>query len=99
MVSTTPARGFREIPQMGEGKQALHSERLPKVIWTRGLEMRRRSMLLLAATAVLTVVPGTSHAGTCMVADPTVDEVVCDVVYPTVMQTVCKPLGKYCQLG
>lgn len=62
--------------------------------------MRKKAMLILAAAAALTVVPASaSNASTCIAADPTVDYVVCQVVYPTVMQTVCKPLGKYCQLG
>lgn len=62
--------------------------------------MRKKIVLMLAAAvSVLTLVPAPSQAAsTCAVADPTVDAVVCGIVYGTVFEACSdKPLNKVCE--
>ncbi len=50
----------------------------------------RLALAVVAASSLLTVfAPSPAHASTCIFADPTLDEVVCDTVYPPVMKAVC----------
>ena len=61
--------------------------------------MRKKIVLMLAAAASLSLVPAPSHAATtCAVADPTVDAVVCGIVFETVFEACSdKPLNKVCE--
>lgn len=50
-----------------------------------------KKLLLTAAVAGALAVPAApAHATTCAVADPTLDYVVCDVVYATVAPIACR---------
>jgi hypothetical protein len=50
----------------------------------------RKTLLTAALAAALLIPVGSAHATTCAASDPTVDEVLCETVYPPVAQTLCK---------
>jgi hypothetical protein len=52
--------------------------------------MLKKVLLTAALGAALLIPAGPAHATTCAAADPTVDYVVCDVVYPPVFSALCK---------
>lgn len=54
--------------------------------------MRKRikgALLVLAAFAAVALPAFPAHATSCGASDPTVDYVVCDVIYPPVAWTAC----------
>jgi hypothetical protein len=55
----------------------------------------KRVLLMLAAVAAISVPAAPASATTCIAADPTVDYVVCDTVYPVVARAACK-IGLLC---
>lgn len=55
-----------------------------------------KKILLTAAVAGALAIPAApAHATTCAAADPTVDFVLCDVVYDTVMDVAAPVLCKF----
>ena len=52
--------------------------------------MIKRVLLVFAAIAAISVPAAPASATTCMAADPTVDYVVCQTVYPVAAQLACK---------
>lgn len=52
--------------------------------------MIKRLLVTAAVAGALLVPAAPSHATTCIAADPTVDYVLCDVVYATVAPIACK---------
>lgn len=48
-----------------------------------------RAILLLATIAAVAAPAAPAHATTCAASDPTVDYVLCDVVYPPVFRALC----------
>ena len=52
--------------------------------------MIKRCLLTAACAAALLIPAAPSHATTCAAADPTVDAVVCQTVYPTAAALTCK---------
>ena len=58
--------------------------------------MRRKLLVMLFAGSALFAIPAPGNASTCAAADPTIDYVVCDVVYRTAVEVACKPLAKVC---
>jgi hypothetical protein len=55
----------------------------------------KRVLLVLGAMAAISVPAAPAHATTCMAADPTVDYVVCQTVYPVAARAACK-VGLLC---
>jgi hypothetical protein len=50
----------------------------------------KKAILLLGAVAAIAAPAAPAHATTCAAADPTVDYVVCQTVYPTVAGAACR---------
>jgi hypothetical protein len=50
----------------------------------------KKVVLLLATVAAVAAPAVPAHATTCAAADPTVDYVLCDVVYPPVASAACR---------
>lgn len=50
----------------------------------------KRVLLLVAAIGAISVPAAPAQATTCLAADPTVDYVVCQTVYPTAAALTCK---------
>ena len=60
--------------------------------------MKSKVIRLLAVASFAAGMVGAAapaQASTCIIADETLDYVVCDVVYPTTVGTACRVIAKY----